>query len=104
MELQLDESTFDSLIPASRGRSRAMLEDVDDTVREAMEVVREHRLRKLGADLPVEFVRTPSSRHKEMGIVVNDRRSPPIPLPGPDEVAVSAPPYVLAPSVSRDAA
>ena len=95
VEIQLDAITFDALVKRDTGAERVTADALDSDVREAMDVVYAHRLRKLGADLPVVFVRSPSRRRCQMRIQVNDRRSPPVPLPSPDEVGVSASPRAL---------
>ena len=94
LEVHVDQRTFD-VLGSRPGKSRLTVAELEQDMREAMAVVQTHRLRKLGVDLPVIFVRSRSRQDSEMRIQVNNRRSPPVPLPGPDEVAVSVPPRLL---------
>jgi hypothetical protein len=95
VEVPHDEQTFDALAPGAQGKRRVGAEDLRDDVAAALTVIQAHRLSKLGVETQVLFVRSRWRHECEMRIRVNDRRSPAIPLPSPDEVAVSAPPRVV---------
>ena len=96
IEIHLDERSFDALLDRDgEGRQRLGDEGQDETLVEAMTLVRGVRLSSLGADLPVVFVRAHPTRAGEMQIKVNDRLGPPVPLPAPGEVGVSASPAAL---------
>jgi hypothetical protein len=98
IEIHLDGRSFAAFCGDSVEDSRIGLDDqrLDETLVEAMGLVRELRLTALAADVPVVFVNTRSSGAYEMRIKVNDRLGPLVPLPGPDELAVPAPPAALA--------
>jgi flagellar biosynthesis component FlhA len=68
---------------------------VDDVFAQALAAVREHRLQALGVRLPIVFIRSSDVDPFEIRIKLNDRTGPPIPIPGSDEIGVSAPPAVL---------
>jgi len=63
---------------------------VDRQLSTTMSLVREHRLVELGVTLPVMLVRTPGLGENEIRTRLNDRIGPPIPVPGADELGVSA--------------
>jgi hypothetical protein len=96
VEVHVDRATYDALIARGHTGARARVEDLNETARTAAEVVREHPLRQLAVDVPIEFVSMRERRACEMRIVINDRRGPPVPLPSPDEVGVSVMPGKLA--------
>lgn len=81
--------------PVAEDRVSASDPRVKPEVREVVEVVFEHRLRELGLRLPVEFIRVANYERPEIRLVLNDRTSPSIPIPGVDEVAVTATPARL---------
>jgi FHIPEP family len=95
VEVHLDARSFDALVPGGERSPDVTIGAIDPAVRDAMEIVRRHRLRKLGADVPVAFVRSRLRRQCEMRIRINDRLTPPVPLPTPDEIGVSASPRTL---------
>jgi hypothetical protein len=63
---------------------------VDPQLSGTMLIVREHRLLEFRVTHPVTLVRAPAVGDGEIRIRLNDRVGPPIPVPGSDELAISA--------------
>jgi hypothetical protein len=63
---------------------------VDPQLSGTMSIVREHRLLEFRVTHPVTLLRAPTVGDGEICIRLNDRVGPPIPVPGSDELAISA--------------
>lgn len=63
---------------------------VDPQLSGTMSLVREHRLLEFRVTHPVTLIRAPAVGDGEICIRLNDRVGPPIPVPGRDELAISA--------------
>ena len=73
---------------------RIVLDDprLNATLTEAMAFVSDLQLRRLGVAVPVLLVRVHAMETWEMQVKINDRLGPPLPLPAPGELGVSATP------------
>jgi hypothetical protein len=98
IELHIGRDRFDELGDGFQAaEDEVFLDDprVDTALAQAMEAICEHRLQSLGVRLPIIFVRSTDVDRFAIRVKVNDRTGPPIPIPGAEEVGVSAPPAVL---------
>ncbi len=97
LEVHLHADLLGLLAPAATaGRVAVDDEGLDAEMVAAMRAVRDHRLLRLGVRLPIELVRSDAVDVGEIRIKLNDRLGPPIPIPEPGEVGVSAPLSALA--------
>jgi len=69
---------------------------IKEAMREAIGVVYSRRLHELGLRLPVIFIRVDEFVRPEIRVRLNERTSPPIPVPAVNEVAAVATPAHLA--------
>lgn len=97
IEIHVDDVTFNALVDPVGNVDRISLDDprVSGTLAEAMALVSDLQLKRLGVLVPVVLVRAPDAETCEMQIKINDRLGPPVPLPAPGEHGVSAPPATL---------
>lgn len=92
------EARLFSTLTGGRAKGDRLLatdESIVPEVKEAVAAAYGEILQKLGLRPWLEFIRNETFERTEMRVKVNDRTSPPIPLPGPDEVAVTARPDEL---------
>lgn len=95
-EIEISANLFSLVADGSDGDRVALAADrVAPEARQAVEAAYGETVQKLGLRPWLEFVRNDSFERPEMRVKLNDRTSPPIPLPGPDEVAVTARPAQL---------
>lgn len=97
VQIHVDEGTFAALIEADVGEERMSFDDprLSATLAEAMRLVGELQLSRLGVAVPVVLVRARRSETWQMQVKFNDRLGPPVPLPAPGELGVSATPATL---------
>jgi len=97
IEIHVDDATFGALLEADAGEERISLDDprLSTTLTEAMGLVIDLQLSRLGVNVPVVLVRAHGGKAWEMQIKINDRLGPPVPLPAPGELGVSATPATL---------
>jgi hypothetical protein len=79
-------------LAGSRDVDRIETDDpsLDPDMAAAMAAIRAYHLVDLGVRLPVVLVRSDSVEPDELRVKLNDRLGPPVPIPRPDEVGVSA--------------
>jgi FHIPEP family protein len=97
IEIHVDHATFGALLNADVNDERISLDDprLSTTLAEAMGFVIDLQLRRFGVDVPVVLVGAPACEGSEIQIKINDRLGPPVPLPAPGELGVSATPATL---------
>jgi type III secretory pathway component EscV len=92
LEILVNDALFAELAAVGADEAAIDVTDarVDRQLSATMALVREHRLVELGVTLPAMLVRSPGIGDNEIRTRLNDRIGPPIPVPGADEVGVSA--------------
>ena len=97
IEIHVDSATYGALVDPEVDEDRIVLDDprLNATLTEAMAFVSDLQLRRLGVAVPVLLVRVHAMETWEMQVKINDRLGPPLPLPAPGELGVSATPAAL---------
>lgn len=98
LEVQMDAGSFAALTSRRHDGGRTAIdgEAVTRDFKLAVDTVYLSKLHELGLRLPVDLVRVDEFKRPEIRLKINDRTSPSIPVPAPDEVALTVSPSLLA--------
>ena len=97
LEVQMDARSFAALTTERHEDDRIAIDDrrITADFKLAVDTVYLSGLYELGLRAPVDFLRVDTFKRPEIRLKINDRTSPSIPVPAPDEVAVTTPPSVV---------